>query len=86
MKTHGDSIFVITDQTMPDVTGVTLAEKLLAGTQGDVYNSLHGVQWSRYQPTRQKKPAYVAFVMKPVVKKELAETVRATEREQAGSQ
>ena len=35
---------VITDQTMPDATGVTLAQKMLQGAEGDAYHPLHGVQ------------------------------------------
>jgi two-component system, chemotaxis family, CheB/CheR fusion protein len=66
---------IITDQTMPDMTGVTLARKMLK-----VRDDLPTILCTGYSETASaetaKEAGISAFVMKPVVKKELAETIR----------
>jgi len=66
---------VITDQTMPDVTGVTLAQKMLR-----VRGEMPIILWTGYSEMisadKAKEVGICEFVMKPMVKKELAETVR----------
>ena len=66
---------VITDQTMPDMTGVTLAQKMLK-----VRKEMPIILCTGYSEMvsaeKAKEAGISAFVMKPVVKKELAETVR----------
>ncbi|HVN22378.1 MAG TPA: PAS domain S-box protein [Syntrophorhabdales bacterium] len=66
---------VITDQTMPDVTGLTLARKMLR-----VRKELPIILCTGYSemvsPEKAKDVGICAFVMKPVVRKDLAETVR----------
>jgi DNA-binding NtrC family response regulator len=66
---------VITDQTMPDTTGVTLAQKILrVRTEMPIilctgYSELVSADEAKEVGIRE-------FVMKPVVKKELAEIIR----------
>ena len=66
---------VITDQTMPDMTGLTLAGKMLK-----VRKELPIILCTGYSemvsPEKAKDVGICAFVMKPVVRKDLAETVR----------
>ena len=73
---------IITDQTMPDMTGLTLARKMLK-----VRNKLPIILCTGYSETvsaeAAQKAGISAFVMKPVVRKELAETVRRVLDEKA---
>ena len=66
---------VITDQTMPDTTGITLAQKMLR-----VRKEMPIILCTGYSETvsaeRAKEVGISAFVMKPVVKTELAEAIR----------
>ena len=66
---------VITDQTMPDTTGVTLAQKMLR-----VRKEMPIILCTGYSEMvsadKAKEVGICEFVMKPVVKKELAETIR----------
>jgi signal transduction histidine kinase/ActR/RegA family two-component response regulator len=66
---------VITDQTMPDVTGMELAGRLL-----DMRADLPIILFTGYSELVSKEKARAAgvreFLMKPVVTKELAETIR----------
>jgi len=66
---------VITDQVMPDITGLTLARKMLKVRKELPLILLTG--YSDLVSAEKAKEAGVgAFLMKPVVKKELAEAVR----------
>ncbi len=66
---------IITDQTMPDVTGITLAQKMLK-----VRGELPIILCTGYSETVSAETAQeagiCAFVMKPLMRQELAETVR----------
>jgi len=66
---------VITDQTMPDMTGVVLAQKVLA-VRKDMPIILCTGYSEAVSAEKAKEVGIAAFVMKPVVKKELAETIR----------
>jgi PAS domain S-box-containing protein len=66
---------VITDQTMPDVTGVTLAQKMLRVRKEMPIILCTG--YSEMVSAKKAKDVGVgAFVVKPMVRKELAETIR----------
>ena len=66
---------VITDQTMPDVTGLSLAQKMLAVRKGMPIILCSG--YSEMVSTEKAKDVGIsAFVMKPVMRNELAETLR----------
>ena len=66
---------VITDQTMPGTTGVTLAQKMLRVRKEMPIILCTG--YSEMVSADQAKEVGISeFVMKPVVKKELAETIR----------
>jgi PAS domain S-box-containing protein len=66
---------IITDQTMPDLTGLVLAQKMLK-----VRKDTPIILCTGYSETvsaeKAQEVGICAFVMKPVVRKELAETVR----------
>jgi CheY-like chemotaxis protein len=66
---------VITDQTMPDMTGITLAQKMLR-----VRAALPIILCTGYSETvladAAREVGIREFVMKPMVKKELAQTIR----------
>ncbi|HME45300.1 MAG TPA: PAS domain S-box protein [Syntrophorhabdales bacterium] len=66
---------VITDQTMPDTTGTTLAQKMLR-----VRKEMPIILCTGYSETvsaeKAKEAGISEFIMKPVVKRELAETIR----------
>jgi CheY-like chemotaxis protein len=66
---------VITDQTMPDATGVTLAREMLR-----VREEMPIILWTGYSEVvsadKAKEAGICQFLMKPMVKKELAETIR----------
>ncbi len=68
---------VITDQAMPELTGVDLARNML-----EVRKDLPIVLITGYSeavsPEKAKSAGISGFVMKPLVKRELAETVRRT--------
>src|SRR5271157_232333 len=66
---------VITDQTMPKMTGLTLAERLL-DIRSDIPIILCTGHSETASPQKAKEVGIRAFVMKPVMKKELAETLR----------
>ncbi len=66
---------VITDQTMPDVTGLSLAQKMLAVRKEMPIILCSG--YSEMVSTEKAKDVGIsAFVMKPVMRNELAETLR----------
>ena len=66
---------VITDHVMPEITGMRLAERMLA-----VRKDLPVILFTGYSPTvspeRAKEAGISEFLMKPVEKRRLAETVR----------
>ncbi len=66
---------VMTDQVMPDATGVMLAQEMLR-----VREEMPIILWTGYSETvsadEAKEAGIREFVMKPIAKKELAETVR----------
>jgi PAS domain S-box-containing protein len=65
---------VITDQTMPDVTGLVLAQKMLRVRNMPIILS---TGYSETVSAEKANEAGIrAFVMKPMMKKELAETIR----------
>ena len=66
---------VITDQTMPDVTGVTLAQKMLRVRKDTPIVLCTGYS-EMVSAEKAKDVGICEFVMKPMVKKELAETIR----------
>ena len=66
---------VITDQTMPDVTGVTLAQKIL-GVRKEMPIILCTGYSDMVSAEKAKEVGICEFVMKPTMKKELAETIR----------
>jgi nitrogen-specific signal transduction histidine kinase len=66
---------VITDQIMPDVTGVALAQKML-GVRKEMPIILCTGYSEMVSAEKAKELGICAFVMKPMVKKELAETIR----------
>ena len=66
---------VITDQTMPDVTGVTLAQKMLRVRKEMPIVLCTGYS-ERVSAETARDVGICEFVMKPVVKKELAEILR----------
>jgi PAS domain S-box-containing protein len=66
---------VITDQTMPDMTGLALARRMLKVRKDTPIILCTGYSETVSAETA-KEAGISAFVMKPVVRKELAETVR----------
>jgi two-component system, cell cycle sensor histidine kinase and response regulator CckA len=66
---------IITDQTMPDVTGLTLAQQML-----NLRNDIPIILCTGHSETASAEKAQEvgirAFLMKPLMRKELAETVR----------
>ncbi|MGD0235747.1 MAG: response regulator, partial [Syntrophorhabdales bacterium] len=66
---------VITDQTMPGVTGVTLAQKML-GVRKEMPIILCTGYSQMVSADKAKEVGIREFFMKPMVKKELAETIR----------
>jgi len=66
---------VITDQTMPDMTGLTLARKML-GVRERIPILLCTGHGEVVPDGKIEKAGIRALVQKPVMKKELAETVR----------
>ena len=66
---------VITDQTMPDMTGITLAQKMLRVRKEMPIILCTGYS-ERVSAETAKEVGISEFVMKPVVKKELAEIIR----------
>jgi PAS domain S-box-containing protein len=70
-----DFDLIITDHVMPELTGIRLAEKILA-----VRQNLPVILFTGYgeavSPERTKAVGISEFLMKPVVARELAETVR----------
>ena len=66
---------VITDETMPAITGISLAKKMLE-TRDDLPVILFTGYSETISPERAKAAGIREFVMKPVTKRELAETIR----------
>jgi CheY-like chemotaxis protein len=68
---------VITDQTMPDLTGIDLAQRML-----EVRNGLPILLITGYSETvsaeKAKSAGISEFIMKPLAKREVAETIRRT--------
>ncbi len=66
---------VLVDQVMPEMAGMRLAEKMLA-----VRRDLPVILFTGYSETVSREKAYAAgirgFLMKPIMRKQLAETVR----------
>jgi len=67
---------VITDQTMPDVTGVTLARKMLK-VRKELPIILCTGYSERVSAEKAQELGICAFVMKPLARRELAETIRS---------
>lgn len=70
-----DFDLVITDQTMPHMTGLTLARKLLS-IRPDLPIILCTGYSAAASPEKAKKAGISEFLMKPIVRSKLAETVR----------
>ena len=66
---------VITDQTMPGLTGIELAKRMLSARK-DLPIILFTGYSETVSPEKAKSVGISEFVMKPVVKREVAETVR----------
>ncbi len=66
---------LITDQTMPDMTGLALAQRLLA-VRKDLPIILTTGYSETVSPEKAKKAGIREFVMKPVTKKEIAEAIK----------
>jgi PAS domain S-box-containing protein len=66
---------IITDQTMPDMTGLDLAQKMLEKRK-ELPIILCTGHSETASPEKAQEVGIRAFVMKPVARKELAETVR----------
>ena len=66
---------VITDQTMPHLTGIDLARKMLRSRKDLPIVLMTGYN-EAVSPEKAKSAGVSEFVMKPVVKRELAKTVR----------
>jgi PAS domain S-box-containing protein len=66
---------VITDQAMPQITGIKLAEELLR-VRGDIPIILCTGYSHAASPEKAKEAGIRDFLMKPIVRKELSETVR----------
>ena len=66
---------VITDQTMPDITGVMLASKMMALRKGIPIILCTGYS-EAVSAEKAKKAGISEFVMKPMVRREFAEIVR----------
>jgi len=74
---------VITDQTMPSVTGVTLAQKMLE-VRKDIPIILCTGHSDSVSPEKAQDIGIRAFVMKPATRKELAEIIRRVLDTQTG--
>lgn len=66
---------VITDHVMPEMTGIRLAERMLQKRPGTPIVLFTGYS-EAVSPKITKRAGISEFVMKPVVKRELAEAVR----------
>ncbi|OPY67185.1 MAG: Blue-light-activated protein [Syntrophorhabdaceae bacterium PtaU1.Bin034] len=66
---------VITDQTMPDITGVRLAEMMIEARK-DIPIIISTGYSDAVSPAAAKSAGIRAFIMKPTTRKELAETIR----------
>ena len=71
---HGFDL-VITDQTMPGITGIDLARKL-RGARRDLPIILVTGYSQAVSPEKAQKAGISEFLMKPVVTREMAETIR----------
>jgi nitrogen-specific signal transduction histidine kinase/CheY-like chemotaxis protein len=71
---HGYDL-VITDQTMPKITGIALAEKILA-VRKEMPIIIFTGHSEAVSPEKAKTAGISEFLMKPVMKSRLAETVR----------
>jgi len=73
---------LITDQTMPDITGIELAEKMLEARKDLPVILITGYSES-VSPEQAKAAGVSEFVMKPFAKQEVAKTIRRvlTQRE-----
>jgi CheY-like chemotaxis protein len=75
LENPGRFDLVITDQTMPGITGINLAEKML-----EVRKDLPIILMTGYSeaasPEAAKSAGISELVMKPIVKREMAETIR----------
>ncbi|HNU72778.1 MAG TPA: response regulator, partial [Thermodesulfobacteriota bacterium] len=73
---YQDSLdLVITDQTMPGLTGIELAKRMLS-VRKDLPIILCTGYSEAVSPEKAKSVGISEFVMKPVAKREVAETVR----------
>jgi CheY-like chemotaxis protein len=66
---------VITDQTMPDMTGIALAKEVLT-VRKDVPVIICTGYSETVSPEKAKEVGIREFVMKPVTKKEMAQAIR----------
>jgi signal transduction histidine kinase/ActR/RegA family two-component response regulator len=67
---------VITDQTMPDITGVALAKKILAIRPGMPIILCTGFSYLVNEESARAAGIIKAFLMKPLTKREIAQMVR----------
>ncbi len=67
---------IITDQTMPDMTGIALAKEVLA-VDPDMPIILCTGYSETVSPERAKEAGIREFLMKPVAKKEMAQAIRS---------
>lgn len=66
---------IIPDMTMPQMNGIQFAEKLMAVRQ-DIPNTLCTGHSSLIDEAKAKKMGIAGLVMKPIVKQEIANTIR----------
>jgi CheY-like chemotaxis protein len=66
---------IITDQTMPGMTGIALAKEILS-IRKDIPIILYSGYSGAVSPEKAKEVGIREFVLKPVMKKEMAQTVR----------
>ncbi|MBW2620687.1 MAG: response regulator, partial [Deltaproteobacteria bacterium] len=66
---------VITDMTMPEMTGVILSEKIM-GIRPDIPVIICTGHSALIDEERAKQLGIAAYVMKPIIKTEIAKTIR----------
>jgi len=75
LKEPGRFDLVITDQIMPDLTGMDLVARML-GARKDLPIILFTGYSEMVSAEKAKSAGVKEFIMKPIVKKEIAETIR----------
>jgi YesN/AraC family two-component response regulator len=77
---------IITDQTMPDMTGVALAQKVLA-VRKDMSIILCTGYSEMVSPEKAQEIGIREFVMKPITKKDMAQAIsRVSEQKETEKQ